>query len=149
MTRRAVALRRYRAEDNQALSDIWLRASARAHSFFTREQLAEQQKRVSEVYLPNAETWVASEGADLLGFIGLIDDFIGGLFVDPQHQGHGVGRTLVTHAMALKGSLTLEVYARNPGARTFYEQLGFREIDRRPTDDNGLPFALIRMRRTA
>ena len=149
MTLRAVALRRYRAGDNQALSDIWLRASARAHSFFTPEQLAEQRKRVSEIYLPNAETWIACEGAGLLGFIGLIDDFIGGLFVDPRHQGQGVGRALVTQAMGLKGSLTLEVYARNPGARAFYERLGFREVDRRPTDDEGLPFALIKMRRTA
>ena len=149
MTRRAVALRRYRAEDNQVLSDIWLRASARAHSFFTTEQLAEQRERVSNIYLPDAETWVACEGAVRVGFIGLIDDFIGGLFVDPHHQGAGIGRTLVHHAITLKGQLTLEVYARNSGARTFYERMGFREVGRRPTDDNGLPFALIRMRSPA
>ena len=149
MTRRAVELRRYRAEDNQVLSDIWLRASARAHSFFTTEQLAEQRERVSKLYLPNAETWVACEAAVQVGFIGLIDDFIGGLFVDPQHQGGGIGRTLVQHAITLKGTLTLEVYASNTGARTFYERMGFREIGRRPIDDNGLPFALITMRSPA
>lgn len=125
MTRRAVALRRYRAEDNQALSDIWLRASARAHSFFTREQLAEQQKRVSEVYLPNAETWIACEGAGLLGLIGLINEFIGGLFVDPQYQGSGVGRTLVNHAMKLGDSPILAVCARNSRGPDLLRTVGY------------------------
>lgn len=125
MARRAVALRRYQAGDNKALSDIWLRASARAHSFFTPEQLAEQRKRVSEVYLPNAETWVACEGAGLLGLIGLIDDFIGGLFVDPQHQGSGVGRTLVNHAMKLGESPILEVYARSSRGPGLLRTVGF------------------------
>lgn len=149
MTRLTMALRPYRVEDNQRLTDIWHRASARAHAFFSAEQLAEQRHLIAGVYLPKAETWVACHGTTPLGFIGLLDDFIGGLFVDPPHQGNGIGRLLVDHAIAIKGPLTLDVYARNTGARAFYERLGFREVSRRPTDDHGLPFELIKMRRPA
>ena len=79
------------------------------------------------------------------GFIGLIDHFIGGLFVAPDAQGQGIGRALVDHAQGLKGRLTLEVYAANAAARGFYTALGFTETGRREEDDLGLPFPLIRM----
>ena len=63
-------------------------------------------------------------------------------------HGHGIGRALVEHALALKGALDLEVYADNLGARAFYARLGFDEISRRDEDDEGLPFANILMRAT-
>ncbi|MCQ4438187.1 GNAT family N-acetyltransferase, partial [Clostridioides difficile] len=74
------------------------------------------------------------------------DASIGGLFVAPAMQGHGIGRALVEHALALKGSLELEVYADNRDAHAVYTRLGFDEISRRDEDDEGLPFANILMR---
>ena len=80
-----------------------------------------------------------------LGFIGLLDDFIGGLFVAPGAQGQGVGRALVAHALELRGRLELEVYAANSGAHALYARLGFTDTARRVHDDLGNLFALIRM----
>ena len=145
-------LRPYRAADTEALAALWLAASREVHGFLGDAELRRQQVLVAEQYLPGAETWVAEgEGAEdgHLGFIGLLDDFIGGLFVAPEAQGRGVGRALVEHALARKGRLALEVYEANPAARAFYARLGFVETGRRPTDDLGKPFALIRLERAA
>jgi ribosomal protein S18 acetylase RimI-like enzyme len=144
MTNTSLEIRPYRAEDNAALTCIWLAASRIAHAFLDEEKLREQSKLVSD-YLPQAETWVACLSDQPVGFIGLIDTTIGGLFVKPQAQGMGVGRALISHGLSLKPQLSLEVYTLNQRTRSFYEKLGFKEIGRRPVDDEGLPFEQISM----
>ena len=142
-----ISIRAYReATDLQALSSIWFEASRLAHPFLGEARLLEQRALIETMYLPQAESWVAVRHDEPLGFISLLDSFIGGLFVSPDAQGQGIGRTLIDHAMSLKGELELEVYLDNPGACAFYTALGFAEISRRDHDDQGLPFANARLR---
>ncbi|WP_299209390.1 GNAT family N-acetyltransferase [uncultured Tateyamaria sp.] len=134
------------ATDLNTLSTIWFDASSLAHDFVGRERLHAQRTLIETQYLPNAETWVAVQDELPVGFISLLDTFIGGLFVAPHHQGQGVGRQLIAHALDLKGELSLEVYTQNVQALTFYEALGFKELSRRATDDEGMPFENAKMR---
>lgn len=129
-----------KARDIPALSAIWLEASRLAHAFIGEARLLEQQKLIEEQYLPNAETWVACNQGKPVGFISLVGSFVAGLFVLPLAQGQGIGRLLIGHALDRAGELTLEVYTQNRHAMRFYEKLGFRELSRRPTDGQGLPF---------
>ncbi|KVN88577.1 acetyltransferase [Burkholderia ubonensis] len=144
-----ILIRAYTPSDLHRLSAIWFEASMHAHPFLGEPRLREQQALIENVYLPGAETWVAWCDGAPAGFIGLLDTSIGGLFVAPAMHGRGIGRALVAHALKLKGALDLEVYADNLGARAFYERLGFDEVTRRDEDDDGLPFANIRMRSTS
>ncbi|WP_273726267.1 GNAT family N-acetyltransferase [Brucella gallinifaecis] len=149
MKNMTLMIRTYQAADKQILSSIWYRASLEAHGFLGEDLLRNQQKLIEDVYLEKAETWVAVLNGEPVGFIGLLDCFIGGLFVDPSVQGYGIGHRLLDHALTLKGELSLEVYADNKRACRFYQRLGFQEISRRGEDDNGLPFTNIWMRRKA
>lgn len=126
--------------DTRTLSRIWLEASRLAHPFIGETRLSSQQSLIETQYLPHAETWVACINGEPAGFISLIDTFIGGLFVAPDQQGMGIGRRLIDHALNLKGELSLEVYTANAQAMRFYSALGFREVSRRPLDDEGYPF---------
>lgn len=144
-----LSIRAYdRAMDLKALSAIWFEASLLAHAFIGERRLREQQILIEEKYLPNAETWVACIAATPVGFISLLDTFIGGLFIAPMHQGRGIGRALVGHALTLKSELLLEVYTDNAQAVSFYRSLGFTELSRRGVDDEGQPFENARMRLT-
>ena len=138
-------IRAYEAADVEGLSRIWLAASSEVHAFIGEDRLREQQTLVETVYLPRAETWVAMRDGEQAGFISLMEDFIGGLFVSPRHQGYGIGRLLIAHALALKGQLQLEVYTANDRAYAFYRALGFEEVSRRHSDDQGLPFENAQM----
>lgn len=129
-----------------ALSSIWFRASLEAHPFVGRDRLQLQQQAVERVYLPNAETWVACLDDVPVGFVSLLGDFIGALFVDPHHQGRRIGSLLLGHAVALRNELELEVYTANAAAIRFYKRHGFIEISRRPLDSEGLPFENARLR---
>ncbi|MCR9276036.1 GNAT family N-acetyltransferase [Mameliella sp. AT18] len=133
------------ATDIESLSAIWFDASLAAHSFLGRARLLEQRKLIEDLYLPSSETWVACRQETPVGFISLLDRFIGGLFVSPGYHGRGIGRRLVDRALTLKGSLSLDVYTRNDQACAFYAALGFREMSRRPTDDQGLPFEIAHL----
>lgn len=135
--------------DRMRLAEIWLDASRIGHPFLTEEDLLAQQAKVRDVYLPQAENWVAEIDGKPAGFIGLIDNFIGGLFVDPAAHGHGLGKALVLHAAKLKGALEVEVYADNLSAVAFYQRMGFVELLRHAHDDEGRPLEVIRMRRAA
>uniref|UniRef100_UPI003BA9FA08 GNAT family N-acetyltransferase n=1 Tax=Stappia sp. TaxID=1870903 RepID=UPI003BA9FA08 len=147
MTNRDVTIRPFEAAtDIEPLSDIWLEASRRAHPFIGEQRLLAQRGLVKEKYLPEAETWVACRCGAPVGFISLLGSFIGAVFVAPDLQGQGIGRMLIAHALELKGELSLEAYTANAQAMAFYARLGFREVSRRPTDDEGLPFELALLR---
>jgi len=134
------------ATDLEQLSTIWLDASVQAHGFIGKRRLLERRVLIETKYLPAAETWVACRLGVPVGFISLMDGFIGGLFVAPDYHGQGVGRALITHALKLKGELRLEVYTSNTQAVAFYAAIGFQELSRRATDDEGLPFENAQMR---
>lgn len=136
-----IVIRPYdRAADTEILSSIWFDASMIAHPFIGRRRLLEQRRLIETEYLPKAETWVACHSGHAIGFISLLDSFIGGLFIAPDRQGLGAGRKLVTHALARKGALSLEVYTANEQALRFYTSLGFNEVSRRDVDDFGYPY---------
>lgn len=139
-------IRAYEAStDLETLSTIWFEASVLAHPFIGEERLREQRLLIETKYLPDAETWVACRAGVPVGFVSLLDNFIGGLFVAPGQQGHGIGRALVAHALQQKGELLLEVYTSNAQALRFYESLGFEEQSRRARDDEGMPFENAQM----
>ena len=139
-------IRPYTPDDKSGLLSIWRVASEIGHPFFSNDQLDEQQKVVGEVYLPQAETWVAEYDGTPVGFIGMLGHFIGGLFVAPEAHGQGIGRALVTFVLERNGALELDVYALNESAIGVYRRLGFVEVERRSTDDNHQPFEVIRLR---
>lgn len=107
-----------------AVLDIWVRASERAHDFvspgFWRARLAEMRDH----YLPLAEVRVAVL-PEVAGFAAVVEDHLAALFVAPEQQGRGLGRLLVDDARRGRAELSLNVYESNTAAYGFYEHLGF------------------------
>lgn len=118
-------IRKYQRDDTDTLIAIWRKANALAHPFLPEAFVTQVAKDMRNIYLPNAETWVLIEDGQIIGFITLIGNEIGGLFLDPAFIGKGFGGTLVDHAFALKGPLCVEVFKDNAVGRPFYEHYGF------------------------
>jgi len=122
-------IRKYQAEDVEKVLDVWYDASIQAHSFISKEFWAAQKKDLREKYLPQAESWVAIEEGEIVGFISLLGDYIGGLFIAPNYQGRGIGKKLVAKALETRKTLEVGVYKKNVAATSFYKACGFEYVN--------------------
>jgi putative acetyltransferase len=134
-------IRQYVAEDLDAVMSCWEHANAVAHPFLTERFVSQVRREIPEVYLPAAETWVAVWHGRVVGFIALVGDEIGGLFVEPEFHGRGIGRALVDKARESREQLAVEVFELNTSGVRFYSRYGFafeRERRHDQTGDNVL-----------
>jgi putative acetyltransferase len=67
---------------------------------------------------------IVAEQDGIAGFLLMTDRHIDMLFVTPDRQGKGIGLALLRAAEAT-GARSLECFARNTGARAFYERAGW------------------------
>lgn len=57
---------------------------------------------------------------DIRGFIGMMENYIAGIFVDEKFRSCGIGRELLDYAKSVKKELSLSVYKKNQAAARFY-----------------------------
>ena len=93
---------------------------------------AEIREWVADALIPGGVT-IACLGARVAGLIATAERdataWIEQLYVRPEHVGHGLGSTLLAHALAdLRRPVRLYTFAANARARAFYERHGFRAI---------------------
>lgn len=122
-------IRDYTTQDTDALIDIWEKANAMAHPFLADDFVAFVKDAMRRLFLPNAETWVIEKAGAPIGFIAMMGNEIGGLFLDPDHHGQGHGKAMVDHVVGLKGPLRVEVFKDNKIGRAFYQGYGFEDED--------------------
>lgn len=130
-------IRRYRESDNEKLLKLWYTASITAHSFIPADFWAQRINVVKNEYLPAAETYVAESRGEITGFISLMGNYVGALFVSEKHQGKGIGKALVEFARKLRGNLYVDVYKDNARAREFYKKCGFTEKREKLQEETG------------
>ena len=118
-------IRPYEENDLETLIEIWSAASEVATPFLPADFLAGEPDNIRNIYIPNAETWVFEVDNTVIGFIALIGDEVGAIFVHPESQGQGAGRTLMDHAANLRDTIFLDVFKENLIGRHFYDRYGF------------------------
>ena len=118
-------IREYKNEDMNNMISVWKNSSKYVHSFLTDEQMNREEKEIKEVFIPIVNTWIAEMDGKFVGFISLIRNNIGGLFVDPDYQRIGVGTELVNFAKESHSILEVDVFEKNSQGRNFYSKTGF------------------------
>ena len=140
-------IRPYQNSDTNELLKVWEAASRLAHPFLNEDFIQAERTNVQNVYLPNTETWVAVHDGKVAGFIALIGNEVGGLFVNPALHGQGLGKALMDKAQALHGDLVVEVFKENPIGRRFYDRYGFQFVEEKVFEQTG--DTLLRLALTA
>ena len=117
-------IRKLVSSDINDVMSIWLRTNIETHHFIDVDYWKSNYEPVKKAIL-YAETYVYESDGCIKAFMGLMDDYIAGLFVEHQSQSTGIGSELLSYVQTIKPTLTLSVYAENDRAVTFYKKHGF------------------------
>jgi putative acetyltransferase len=118
-------IRKHIENDLEQIMKVWGVSSTLAHPFLKPEFVEMVEKAMRDIYIPNSETWVYEKDSDILGFVSMINNEIGGLFVLPQYHGEGIGTQLVNYLKEIYTILEVEVFEKNKIGRAFYKKYGF------------------------
>ncbi len=129
-------IRKFESKDLDSIMEIWINENIRAHKFISRDYWLSNYKFVRD-NLPNAKVYVYESFNKILGFIGLRDNYIEGIFVDVSVQSIGIGSKLLNNSKKLYDYLQLSVYQKNNKAVNFYINQDFKIIDERKDDNTG------------
>lgn len=141
-----IRIRPSRPEDATRVVDIWRRSVDATHHFLSPDDRRDIEAEVAS-FLPGVPLWLAVDAADRpMGFMLLGGSHMEALFIDPDHRGTGIGRALVTYALALQPCLTTDVNEQNAQAVGFYARMGFHPVGRSALDGRGRAYPLIYLR---
>lgn len=135
------------AAEYPRLLEIW-EASVRAtHDFLTEEDILFFKTFIQEHKAFEQVSLVGARGEDnhLVGFMGVAEDRLEMLFLDPRYRNKGIGKTLLLHAIDVLGVQKVDVNEQNTSAKAFYEKFGFRAVARSEKDGTGKPFPILHM----
>ena len=130
-------IRPYEKHDLEDLLDTWYAGSQIAHPFLSEEFFDIERHNIPHIYLPMADTFVYETEGRVVGFIALIKNEVGAIFVHPEFHGQGFGRALMDHARMLRGDLEVEVFKENRIGRDFYRRYGFTFQDEHVHEETG------------
>ena len=121
-------IRKHTPEDLEIILQIWRSANDLAHHFLKDDFVKQVADAMRNIYIPGSDTWVFVKDDVVVGFISMINNEIGGLFVDPLHHSGGIGSHLVNHVRSMHNTLEVEVFEKNSIGRAFYQKQEFRQF---------------------
>lgn len=120
-------IRGFAIKDLDAVMRIWLKSNIDTHHFVSEDYWYENAIAVKG-QLQNAEIYVYEYDNEIVGFIGLQDNYLAGIFVDKKFRSFGVGKQLLNYVKEIHETLSLHVCRENTRAVNFYLREGFRII---------------------
>lgn len=119
-------IREYQTKDLDSVMSLWLSGNQQAHHFID-PQFYQNNYEFVKMLMP-ASTIFVQDIDGVRGFIGLMDNYISGLFVDEYYRHQNIGKALIAKAKQLHNELTVIVYKQNSSAIAFFQSQGFEVI---------------------
>lgn len=129
-------IREFKTKDLDDVMKIWLDTNTNAHDFIQKNYWQDNYDEVRRM-MPEAEIFIYENNQTIQGFIGLMDDYIAGIFIDSRCQSQGIGKALLDHAKKVHSNLSLQVYKNNEGAVRFYVREGFSLVKEQMDENTG------------
>lgn len=132
----------------QQLVEVWQRSVQATHLFLSAPEIAAIRAYVPQA-LGGVEHLIVAENetGTPVGFMGVQENRLEMLFLDPAVRGQGLGGRLLRFGVEQYGVNELTVNEQNPAATGFYQHMGFAVYRRSELDEQGNPYPILYMRR--
>ncbi|MCR9262975.1 MAG: acetyltransferase [Flavobacteriaceae bacterium] len=135
-----------RKTEYQEVVQLWESSVRATHHFLKEEDIEYFKPLILNTYLDAVELrCMRNDENNILGFLGVAEQNLEMLFIDPEHRGKGVGKSLLDHAMENLNVTKVDVNEQNEQAVGFYEHFGFEVIGRSELDSSGKPYPILHM----
>ncbi|NOQ27249.1 MAG: N-acetyltransferase [Bacteroidales bacterium] len=121
-------IRKLESADIKDVVELWYEVSIKAHSFISPDYWKENKVAMTEIYLPNSETFLAIKDRKILGFISMADNYLAAIFVQTNMQGLGIGKKLLNYIKDKRETIQLKVYKKNTDSVQFYKRQDFKVL---------------------
>ena len=126
---------------------VWERSVRATHLFLSSQEIEEIKAYVPQALREVPHLIIARNDAGApVAFMGIQNQKLEMLFLDPDERGKGLGRELFQHGVKHFGVQEVTVNEQNPQALGFYEHMGFRVYQRMDLDEQGKPYPILKMR---
>ena len=129
-------IRKMIPDDLKRVMKIWYEGNLDAHDFIPKEYWDRNFSYVSRAIL-EVDTFVYEIDGRVVGFIGMDEGYLAGLFVEKEYRGIGIGSRLLNYIKEDYDFFTLHVFENNYGAYRFYEGQGLLKKSEEVNEDLG------------
>lgn len=143
----AVDIKPYTNEFRDQIIAVWEKSVRATHDFVKGEDIDYFKSVVLTIDFTLFDVYCAINLAgEVIGFIGVADQKVEMLFLDPTYIGKGVGKQLMEFALENLNVTGVDVNEQNRNAVAFYEKFGFKTYDRTEKDPEGKDYPILKMR---
>lgn len=132
-----VKIRKANEANINRVMDIWLRANLEAHNFVDPNYWKDNFAMVKQE-IQSADVFVVEIKNEIVGFAGLKEDYLAGIFFDQKVRHQGLGTELLNYLKQRYSQLILDVYQKNLAAVNFYQKNGFKIIQEKEYQNQNL-----------
>ena len=125
--------------DHPILLAIWESSVIKTHHFLKEDDIYFFKKTIQDKKLFDLVrlTIVRDTNDTIVGFMGVSEDTLEMIFLDPTAIGKGIGKMLLKHAIENLKITRVDVNEQNEEAVKFYGHFGFKVISRSEFDGTG------------
>ena len=132
-------------KDFDEITALWERSVRATHHFLKEEDITYFKPLVRDQYLAMVNLYCIRDEECIKGFLGLSDEKIEMLFIDPKFRGRGIGGRLLRFAIQDLGYIKVDVNEQNIEALAFYKRHGFEVVGRTEKDAAGKDYPILNL----
>ncbi|WP_423363088.1 GNAT family N-acetyltransferase [Mycoplasma sp. P36-A1] len=106
-------------KDINQIMTIWLDINIKTHYYINSNYWYDNFDYVKAA-INNSDIYLYKVKNEIVGFIGLTNNYIAGIFIKEDYQKKGIGQLLINHVKNNNSTLELTVYQKNKQAISFY-----------------------------
>jgi putative acetyltransferase len=136
----------YEEKFRNQLVAVWEKSVRATHQFVKPDDVDYFKQIVERIDFNLFSVHCLVDEDKVIGFIGVADETIEMLFLDPDFIGHGLGKRLMLFALERLNASRVDVNEQNVNAVNFYTKFGFVTFARAEKDPEGKDYPILRMK---